>query len=415
VFPAIVATFLLRLAASAVGSALQFDLAERARAGGDVGATTLALLSVAFYAVELIGAPLLGARADRAGFRRLMLAGPIAGGLAALILQLPGYLAILLLARAGQGLSTAASVPATLGYISAATQGDPARRSRTMAYFEVATAVGLIGGLPLGVRLWSALGGLAYLLLAGVCALAFGAFLLVRDPATAAHPAATEPSLRDRIALLRQPSVLTFAPAWLAVNAAVGVWLTHGIFQLRRAGASPSQWLMGSIGPRQLGLVLIAFGVTFMVGLLGWSWLLPRAGVGRTLWVAAAGLVVATVSIAAINHLPDPMRTISVGLFVVGVLAESGFVPAALVRLAEIAEDDHGQGTVQRGLVMGTYSLVLGLGQLLGAAIAAPFAQSMGIDGLVIVTAALAVVAGVSLRLNLQSAAKPAAGAPPVD
>lgn len=412
--PALVATFFLRLAASAAGSALQFDLAERARAGGQVGAATLALLSVAFYAVELIGAPILGARADREGFRRLMLAGSIAGALAALVLVLPGHLAVWLLARAGQGLSTAASVPATLGYISAATSGDPARRSRAMAFFEVATAVGLIGGLPVGVRLWAALGGAAYVLLAAVCGVALVGFLLVRGPAAAAVPVGpAESGLRARLALLRQPSVLTFAPAWLAVNAAVGVWMTHGIFQLRRP--NPGQWLMGSLSSARIGDILLGFGALFLVGLVAWSFALPRIGVSRTLWVALGGLILFTMSIVAVNHLPDPFRRLAMVLLVVGVLVESGFVPAALVRLADIAEDSHGEGGVQRGLVMGTYSLVLGLGQLLGAAVAAPFAQAMGVDGLVLVTGVLAGVAGASLTLNLQSRPETVPGALPVE
>src|SRR5438552_17321347 len=120
-FPAILATFFLRLAASGVGAALQADLAERARAGGDVNASTLALLSAAFYAVELIGAPILGARADRAGYRTQMLAGPIAGGAAALLANEPGMVANWLPSRTVHGMSTAGSDPATRGDISAAT------------------------------------------------------------------------------------------------------------------------------------------------------------------------------------------------------------------------------------------------------------------------------------------------------
>src|SRR5262249_49842535 len=134
---AIAGTFLLRLAASAAAVALSLDLAERARAGGEVTAPTLALLGVAFYTVELPGPPPVGAVAARAGYRPVMLVGPAAGGLAALLLPLPGGLPWWLAVRAGQGVSTAAAVPATLGYVARATRGDTAARARAMAFFEV--------------------------------------------------------------------------------------------------------------------------------------------------------------------------------------------------------------------------------------------------------------------------------------
>ena len=64
---------------------------------------------------------------------------------------------------------------------------------------------------------------------------------------------------------------------------------------------------------------------------------------------------------------------------------ESGFTPAALAYLAEIAED--------RCSVMGVYSVLLSIGHLLGGALAAPFAERLGINGLIILTGLLCLVA----------------------
>jgi MFS family permease len=392
---AIAATLLLRLAASAAGTALALDLAERARAGGDVTAATLALLGAAFYAVELLGSPLFGAAADRVGYRPVMLVGPAAGGLAALLLNLPGGVLWWLASRAGQGVSTAASVPATLGYVARATHGDTAARARAMAFFEVSTGVGLFGGVVAGAGLWGRLGATTYLVLVGVYGLALGLFALVAEPPAATGGPEAQPGWAERLALLRDPRVVAFAPAWLAVNATVGVWTTHATFQMA-SHRFPDQYLMNALGPTQIGLVQGAYGLVFLVGLIGWGWLIPRVGVGRALWVSLGGIALADLAVGAVNHLPPPLREAAVGFFVLTVVVEAGFVPAALVRLAQIADAD--AGGASRGLVMGVYSLLLGLGQLLGGAVGTPFADWRGVDGIVAVTALLLTAAAASLR-----------------
>jgi predicted MFS family arabinose efflux permease len=76
-------------------------------------------------------------------------------------------------------------------------------------------------------------------------------------------------------------------------------------------------------------------------------------------------------------------------MVLVGVFVESGFTPAALAYLAEIAEER----AEDRGSVMGVYSVLLSVGQLLGGALAAPFAERLGINGLIILTGLLSLVA----------------------
>jgi len=68
---------------------------------------------------------------------------------------------------------------------------------------------------------------------------------------------------------------------------------------------------------------------------------------------------------------------------------ESGFTPAALTFLADIADAN----ATERGVVMGLYSVFLGVGQLLGAALAGPFADLYRIDGLILFSAILGCIA----------------------
>ncbi|HLG73801.1 MAG TPA: MFS transporter, partial [Chloroflexota bacterium] len=46
-----------------------------------------------------------------------------------------------------------------------------------------------------------------------------------------------------------------------------------------------------------------------------------------------------------------------------------------------------------RGAIMGLYSIVLGLGQVLGGSVGGPFAQAWGLDGMAMLTLALGAIA----------------------
>ena len=85
-------------------------------------------------------------------------------------------------------------------------------------------------------------------------------------------------------------------------------------------------------------------------------------------------------------------------MLMVGIFAESSFAPAALSYLADISE-----GVAKdRGLLMGLYSVFLGLGQLLGGGLGGIFAQIWGFNGLIYLTALLAFVALISLLMLLR-------------
>src|SRR5207249_2857340 len=108
------------------------------------------------------------------------------------------------------------------------------------------------------------------------------------------------------------------------------------------------------------------------------------------------GVYLCCIALAGINHFGtgSPLLLVLwIILLLVGVFAESSFAPAALAYLADISED----AAKDRGLLMGLYSVFLGLGQLLGGALGAVFAQVWCFDGLIYLTVLLACVALIAL------------------
>jgi MFS family permease len=77
------------------------------------------------------------------------------------------------------------------------------------------------------------------------------------------------------------------------------------------------------------------------------------------------------------------------GLFVL-----AGATPAAVGFLSDVSEHYPGR----RGVIMGLYSVFLALGQIIGAVVAGAAAQWRGMDGLLIASAGLLVVALIPLR-----------------
>src|SRR5207237_3253086 len=124
-----------------------------------------------------------------------------------------------------------------------------------------------------------------------------------------------------------------------------------------------------------------------------WGFVMPRVGRQATLLWGVGGLGLTSAALWLLNQVNTPgeqeMVPPLVGLVMIGILVESGFTPAALAYLAEIAEE-HAE---DRGSVMGVYSVLLSVGQLLGGALAAPFAERLGINGLIILTGLLCLVA----------------------
>jgi MFS family permease len=91
----------------------------------------------------------------------------------------------------------------------------------------------------------------------------------------------------------------------------------------------------------------------------------------------------------------DLLLLIWIPLLMVGIFAESSFAPSALSYLADISEEV----AKDRGLLMGLYSIFLGVGQLLGNGLGGLFAKTWGFDGLIFLTVLFAFIALISLLM----------------
>jgi predicted MFS family arabinose efflux permease len=268
-----------------------------------------------------------------------------------------------------------------------------------MGFYEAATVVGLALGAAVGGRLHDEFGAMSFTIVAVVYVLALLPFLFVRDHAWVPR---VRTSHRNLLARMLNRRIMRFAPAWLAANAVLGAWFSVGPF-LAAGAANHNQFLMRSFSPSQIGMAYLVFGILFTAGAITWGFIMPTIGRQATLLIGVGGLGFATVALWALNHVPyDATRTlvpVLVVLVMVGVFVQSGFTPAALAYLAEIAEER----AEDRGSVMGVYSVLLSVGQLVGGALAAPFAARMGINGLILLTGLLCLVALCTVMLLGQS------------
>ncbi len=385
---------LIRVAAAGSGQLFAYFLAERMASRVGAGAALVGLLGAAFFATELVGAPLAGRLADRVGQVRVLRWGPLFGVAsatlaagAALGLEALSALGVaLLLARLAEGSSAAAAVPTTLALLSRGTEGDRARRTRIMGLFEVTSLVGMIAGyVVLGIA-WDALGGRAFLLLPPIYGAAWVLLRGLSEPRAGRERSGPPPVGATLKSLARVPGSVGFGVAWLAVNAVVGLWIQQAPFLLSLPARSPDQRLVGGFTGSDVGLVLGVWGLAFLLGIALWVWLAPAWPRRRAMATAMVGMLGVTGSLYLVNHgVPWPV----LGLAAAFVLAEAGFSPAAFAHLADLSAPLD----ASRGMVLGLYALALSAGQLVGNILGAPFAARWQMDGVLALTAALALVA----------------------
>jgi predicted MFS family arabinose efflux permease len=215
-----------------------------------------------------------------------------------------------------------------------------------------------------------------------------------RQIANPSPPPPTEPPAAI-LALFRRPRVLRFVPAWLAVNTIIGVWFTHSAFQLT-AKHHEGQYLAGTFSGTDLTGAFAIFGGAFIFGVWLWGLIMGTRSRTAVMLITVFGIYFVCGAVYVLNHIPPTSGAPTwpwVALFLFGVALLSGFTPAALAYLADISEET----ARQRGAVMGLYSVVLGLGQMIGGTLGAPFAQTGGIDGLILLTALLGTAALVTV------------------
>jgi MFS family permease len=221
-------------------------------------------------------------------------------------------------------------------------------------------------------------------------------------------------SLIESLSLLRHKRIFTFLPAWLSINALVGAWITLSTIMLTYPEPAadirhPGQLLYGGFSKELATLLLGGFGLLFLVGMGLWMLVLPHLRRTTVMFIGLGGLSLSIAGLTLINGLAEnparllassqPLLLLLLSLVVLGVLLLSGFTPASLTHMAAIAELLPGK----RGAVMGLYSVVLGVGQLLGASLGGLCADLDGFYGLMGFSVAMGLVALGSvlyIRLN---------------
>ena len=238
-------TFTLRFSTGLTGSMLAFYLAHLPAHGGpSVAGATVGLYAALFYLTELVLSPLFGILSDRYGHHRVMLYGPAFGAIAVVLTGLTTNLVLLGGTRILEGASSAASVPSILGFIALATAGNEVLRGKAAARFEGATLAGL--GVGCDRRREAVRDGRT------------GRVLPQRDhlrrvvrhlqvrrqgPGRRARSRVAGEHVRVSryLELIRTSHVWLLAPTWIAVNAAIGVWLSQSVFQLAKGDPTGSR------------------------------------------------------------------------------------------------------------------------------------------------------------------------------
>lgn len=412
-------TFTLRFSTGLTGALLVYYLAELQGFGADrVTAFEVGLLTAAFYVAELVLSPVFGMLSDRIGSRRVMQYGPMFGAVAVVMTALTTDLLLLGVTRWLEGAAAAASIPSILGFIAVATSHDEGLRGRVVARFEGATLAGLGLGLVAAGGLWALLDRNAFYLNAVLYGVSFLIYRYgVKDEGVAAAKAEEVTTETEELGaggvaalsrgfdlaryrgVLANPAVWLLAPTWIAVNAFIGAWTSQSIFQLvnePRPGFE-DQLLMGGFEPAQVSIGLAVALAVFFAGLFYWGNRFKRYRRTTIMGIGIAGGIVMVGAIYGLNHAALAIAIVQIPLALVaaaGLFVLAGATPAALGMLADVSE----QHPEDRGAIMGLYSVFLAIGQVVGSLFGGGAAELMGIDGLLLASAGLLLLAFVPLR-----------------
>ena len=403
VAPLLIGTFIQRLnsgASTVIYGLLLVQIAEHTKHA--ITSLQVGLLPVIYYISELTLAPLMGSLSDHFGRRRFLVLGPLLGLVQVVLLIFTpnaNALLYLLALQIFAGISSAITTPVVLSYLADFTAMNQGRRMRVMSFYELVTSGGIAVGTVVGGVAWDRFGRSAYLLLATLYFLVAVCMYLAPVVNQIVERRTIIVIAQHYWRILRTPRLFIFMPAWICISALVGVWFGSQLtFILSSPVHNSQQALMGSTsglgGGHRLSLILGGFVLYFGLCLLFWAFFLNKVPRLRLMLTSIAGVFLACIALAAINHrADDSLLFLWIALLMIGVFAETSFAPSALAYLADISEE----AAKDRGLLMGLYSIFLGLGQIIGGGFGGIFARAFGFDGLIYLTALLACVALPSL------------------
>lgn len=386
---------MLRIAGGSTGVLIGLYLATLGNAGAPVGAGVVGALGAVSFGAELVAAIPMGMASDAWQPRRLMAGGALLAGFAALLFALSGSTTIFYASRALEGIGAAAIVPALLAYLADATESRPALRVRAMSYFELTLLAGLALGGVIAAQLYRAFHAGAFAVVAVFYVACAATFFAGVSPTAVRH---IRDPLRDLRGVLAIAALRRLAPVWLCVNAIVGLWLGPILPYILTARAFVGQALPGVFvgDPARVGWLLFAYAIVFGIGIVGWSFVLPRVPLAIAMRITLGAMLPVCACLYVLNHSRESSATFHwfVGaLTAVLVMVESGFTPAALAWLAQSLPLSAG-----RGAAMGIYSVLLSIGAIVGSLLAGWLGGVRGFDGLLVGTVSIAILALIFLR-----------------
>jgi MFS family permease len=396
---------LLRIANSAGGVLVGFYLADLANQGRAIDAALVGTLGAVTFIAELIGALPMGVLSDALAPRVLMITGALLGAVATQIFGMSSAVTIFFVSRALEGLAAAAISPSVLAHLTDVTESDSQLRGKVMSYYELSLLTGLALGGVVGGSLFGKFGTGGFAAIAGVYLISAA---LMGAGAVGSRKHGAEQAISGLIKALRDPYLLRLAPAWLCINAIVGLWLGPTLIfllTLNDKDLHSNQFLTGVFAdkPEQVGYALLVYAIVFATGVTIWSFFLARFKRKRVLNIALVGMFFACLGFYLLNHsqgLGTGAHTAILALIGVSIMVESGFTPAALSLLADVVGAQGG-----RGAAMGIYSVLLSIGSLLGSFIGGWLGKAFAVDGLIYGTVAMALIAFVTVWFLPQDAA----------
>jgi MFS family permease len=401
---AIGAHALVRIASSAEAVLVGLYLAHLGRHYANVPTGLVGSLGAASYAAELLASVPLGIAADIFSVRAVMVAGALTFALAVQLFSLTMSRPLFFASQLLHGIGVAGMTPPLLKYLAQATRGQPTRSARAMSWFELSMLAGLALGGLLGAQLWLHMQGAAF---TAVALLGVACALLLRFTVGRMPKQAEAGALGNLSEAMGDPMVRALAPAWLCVNAIIGLWLGPTLVFLLTERPRGGQFLDGlfSATPGEIGYLMLTYAVVFAVGVIAWSRILPRIRLMTALWTSLPAMFAVCLGLFAINHSArwaGALRWSLIAFTALMVMVESGFTPAALSLLARSLEPLR-----SKGAAMGIYSLLLGLGAMTGSFMAGALGAVWQVDGLLLGTVVLSGLALLLLRRGIRSISGP--------
>jgi MFS family permease len=165
----------------------------------------------------------------------------------------------------------------------------------------------------------------------------------------------------------------------------------------------PNQLLHGGFQKDTATLMVGAYGFIFIIGMGLWLSVYKFFRRTTMMLIGLVATAITCVLMIIFNGFADspykiptdivPLMWTFLVLLAVGVIALSGFTPAALTHLAAISETLPGK----RGAVMGLYSVLLGIGQFIGTILGGLAVDIAGYNGLMVYSLILCGVSAVSV------------------